>query len=172
MALVAGQNRQGPMIDEYFPSANPFSPRIPSAVGEIGLAGLSLLHVEEGGVALIHVKHIVDDLVLRVAVHVEAQRAGEAVDLEAIVEVGRGGIGSLVEVRALSGDGEELEADVALVLEVGLAVELGAGRAQGARWWAGGPRSRGRASAWRPCGGPRWRFRAGRCPSPPSWGRR
>lgn len=23
MALVAGKNRQGPMIDEYFPSANP-----------------------------------------------------------------------------------------------------------------------------------------------------
>lgn len=90
-----------------------------STIGEIGVSGLGLLHVEEGQVTL---------------VHVEAQRAGEVVDLEAIVEVGRGGIGSLVEVRALSGDGEELEAEVALVLEVGLAVELGAGRAQGARW--------------------------------------
>ena len=64
--------------------------------------------------ALIKIQHVIDDLVLGIAVDVIAQRTGHIVDLEAVVLVAL----ARAEIGALGRDWEELVAEHALIVQL------------------------------------------------------
>ena len=70
---------------------------------------------------LVEIQHVINDLVLGIAVDVIAQRTGHIVDLEAVVLVSF----ARAEVGALGRNREELIAEHALIVQLNFEVELG-----------------------------------------------